>query len=194
MPRGPRTPQGLAAVTATIQRVNAERRNVRRPPAGDGHGVHAVHAGQPATQALAAEILAVLQGDGLGHIRTADRVTVELLAVALRRIRQAEQYLDTFGLVAKGGTVRPVAQLLTSLLREARGYCETLGMTPAARAKLGLDQSRAFDALAATVAALREPDDQQSAPAVHDGDDGHRDPVAGDAADPEPSSAPEDRA
>lgn len=147
--RGPRTPEGLAAVTATIMRVNTERQNVHRPSAGDAHGAHAITRTQPATAALAQEILAMLAGDGLGHIRQADRVAVELLAVALRRIHQAEAYLDRFGLTTKGGAVRPVAQLLTVLLREARGSAEALGMTPTSRAKLGLETARTFDLAAA---------------------------------------------
>lgn len=162
MSRGPRTPEGIARVTATIQRVNAERRNVRRAP-HEAHGVHAIARAQPATVALAAEILAILQGDGLGHIRPADRVTAELLAVCLRRIYQAESYLDRFGLTGGRGEVRPVAGLLVQLLREARGYTEALGMTPLARARLGLDQGRAFD-LAAALAAMPAKDRREDTP------------------------------
>jgi hypothetical protein len=149
-------------VTAIIQRVNAEGRNVHRAARGDAHGVYAIHPSQPPTQALAAELLAILQGEGLHHVRQADRVTVELLAVALRRIRQAEAHLDRYGPVGKGGALRPVAQWLTRLLAEARGYCETLGMTPLARARLGLDQGRAFD-LAAALAAMPA-EDRREAP------------------------------
>jgi hypothetical protein len=168
MKRGPRTPEGIARVTTTIQRVNAEGRNVHRAARGDAHGCYTVHAAQPATQALAAEILAVLDGEGLGHIRPADRVAVESLAVLLRRIHQAEAYIDRAGLVRKSGDVRPVAQLLVRLLAEARAYCETLAMTPLARAKLGLDQGRAFDLAAALAALPRRPSDQ-GAPSASDG-------------------------
>jgi hypothetical protein len=167
MKRGPRTAQGIAKVTATIQRVNAEGRNVHRAPRGDEHGVYAIHPSQPETAALAAEILQILQGEGLHHVRQADRVTAELLAVCLRRIRQAEAYLDRHGVVGKGGGLRPVAQWLTRLLAEARGYCETLGMTPAARARLGLEVGRAFD-LAAALAAM--PTDRHHASADPEGD------------------------
>lgn len=162
MPYGPRSPEGIAAVTRTIQAVNAARLNVRRAPP-DSHGVHAITRAQPATMALAAEILTILQGDGLGHIRPADRVTAELLAVCLRRIFQAEAYLDRFGLTGRRGEVRPVAGLLVQLLREARGYTEALGMTPLARAKLGLDQGRAFD-LAAALAAMPTKDRRGDTP------------------------------
>jgi hypothetical protein len=155
-------------VTAIIRQVNAEGRNVHRAARGDPHGAYAIHSTQPETQALAAEILAVLDGEGLGHIRPADRVAVESLAVLLRRIRQAEAYLDRAGLVRKSGDVRPVAQLLVRLLGEARAYCETLAMTPLARAKLGLDQGRAFDIAAALAALPRRPSDQ-GAPSAPDG-------------------------
>jgi hypothetical protein len=150
---GPKTPEGLARVSQTIQRVNAEGRNIRGP--GDPHGVHAISLAQPETRALAEHIIEILEGEGLGHIRPADRTAVELLAVCLRKIRQAEAYLDRHGLVGRSGAVRPVAQLLVRLLREARGYCEALGMTPAARARLGLETGKAFD-IAAALAAMRE--------------------------------------
>jgi hypothetical protein len=155
-------------VTAIIRQVNAEGRNVHRAARGDPHGTYAIHSTQPETQALVAEILTILQGEGLHHVRQADRVTVELLAVVLRRIRQAEAYLDRYGLVGKGGALRPVAQWLTRLLAEARGYCETLGMTPLARARLGLDQGKALDIAAALPALPRRPSDQ-GAPSASDG-------------------------
>ena len=42
-----------------------------------------------------------------------------------------------------------MAELMVKLLKEARGYCETLGLTPASRAKLGVDVARTFDLAAA---------------------------------------------
>ena len=161
--RGPRSPEGIAAVTSTIQRVNAERRNVRRAPP-ERHGVYAMNLAQPETQALTQHILDILAGDNLGHIRPSDRVTAELLAITLRRVRQCEAYLDRHGLTGAKGALRPVAQLLTRLLAEARAFCEALAMTPAARAKLGLDTGRAFSLAQALAAMTQGRDGMPDAP------------------------------
>jgi hypothetical protein len=134
-------------VAGTIAAVNAARRNVHLAPR-EAHGAYSITPAQPETAALAERILEVLSGDGLGHVRPADRVAVELLAVALRRLQQVEASLDRAGLLTRRGQVRPVAGLLVQLLREARAYCEALGMTPLARAKLGLETGRALDVAA----------------------------------------------
>jgi hypothetical protein len=92
----------------------------------------------------------ILEGETASFIRPADQIMVGLLAVVLRRIKQCEQYLDKTGsLTNKKGELRPVAELMVKLLKEARGYCETLGLTPASRAKLGVDVARTFDLAAA---------------------------------------------
>ncbi len=86
MTRGPRTPQGIAAVTRTIERVNAERRNVRQQSTGP-KDMYDITPLQPEVRALAARIAAVLEGEGQGIVRPTDRVLVELLATALALAR-----------------------------------------------------------------------------------------------------------
>lgn len=86
MTRGPRTPQGIAAVTRTIQRVNVERRKVRQPSTGS-QDIYATGRVQSEVRALAAQIVGVLEGEGQGFIRPADRVMIELLAIALALAR-----------------------------------------------------------------------------------------------------------
>lgn len=142
---GPRTPEGRARALANLRQFRQ---------AHDRHGVYAIDMAQPATRELADRIIQVLEGQDL--LRPADRVTVNLLAVTLRRIQQAEEFLDRNGLVNSKGRVRPVAELLVKLLREAREYAAQLGMTPAARARLGLDTARTFDLAAALAEGARE--------------------------------------
>lgn len=86
MARGPHTPQGIAAVTRTIQRVNAERRKARQRSTG-AQGIYAIWPMQPEVRALAAQITAVLDSEGQGFIHPADRVMIELLATALALAR-----------------------------------------------------------------------------------------------------------
>lgn len=82
MARGPRTPQGIAAVTRTIERVNALGLNRRRGP-GKREPDRAAALQQPKVRTLAAQIVAVLEGEGQRITRPADRVMIELLATAL---------------------------------------------------------------------------------------------------------------
>ena len=89
MPRGPRTPQGIAAVTRNIQRYNAERRKVLQRPA-EWCGVNGVGPLQPKVRALAAQILALLEREDPGIIRPTDLIIIELLATALALTRLSQ--------------------------------------------------------------------------------------------------------
>ena len=92
----------------------------------------------------------ILDGETASFIRPADQITLGLMSVCLRRIQQCEEYLDKVGSLTNAkGQVRPVVDLLVKLLKEARSYCETLGLTPSSRAKLGVDVARTFDLAAA---------------------------------------------
>lgn len=85
--------------------------------------------------------MAVMEGDGRRrHISPTDKVMVELLAVTLRCIRQVEEHLNSNGLVASDGVVRPAAEYLVRLLREARACCEALVMTQPAQTRPALDR------------------------------------------------------
>jgi hypothetical protein len=165
--KGPKTAKAIAKATETIRRVNAAGLN-RRPFDVALTELRRITAFQPQTREVAERVLDLLAGEGIGHIRPADTVTVELLAVLLRRIAQADVLIDQFGLLRKRGEeVRPVAAFLVTMLREARGYIETLGLSPKARAALGVDTARALDAYE-ELSRLRE----ERAPA-----DGSQEPV-----------------
>lgn len=157
--RGPATPEGKEKSLANLiqnqeqaQLVEIEQGKRQRVQLDrDTHGVHssAIEL-QPQTRAIAEQINAIVAGDSAGFIKPCDRITVNLLATNLRRIQQAEAYLDKVGsLTNKRGAIRPVAELLIKLLREAREFCNVLGLTPAARAKLGADVSNTFNHMSA---------------------------------------------
>lgn len=148
--RGPATPEGKAKAlmnlaqnqeAAQLQEI-AEGKRKRLYSGRDIHGVYLIDINQPQTKAIAQQISAILEGDPTGYIKKADQITVNLLAVCLRRIQQIEAYLDKAGgMTNKKGSVRPIVEYLVKLLRESREYCTTLGLSPAARAKLGADSA-----------------------------------------------------
>lgn len=113
MARGPRTPEGIAAVTRTIERVNAERRRVRHRSAR-AQDIYAIEPLQPKVRALAAQIIALLEGAGRGIIRPTDRVLIELLATALAltltRLRQAEDLAAASPALSAVGSRSPGVQ------------------------------------------------------------------------------------
>ena len=92
------------------------------------HGVYEITVGQAETQALAGRIMAVLEGDA-DIIKPADAAACSVLAVLLRRIHQADQYLDAEGIVGPKGEVRPLLPVLVSMANTSLRYLEALGAT-----------------------------------------------------------------
>jgi hypothetical protein len=78
-----------------------------------------------------------------GSLPREDALIVELLARALVRLRDVGHWVTMHGVLGEDGNPRPAVALEGELRREAAGYAEALGMTPAARAKLGLDVAEA---------------------------------------------------
>ena len=82
-----------------------------------------------------------------GGLPSHDAAAVALLAQCLCRLEDVSANIRDFGLFdQKTGSVRPAVDLEGKLRREAAGYLDTLGMTPKARAALGLDLVRAGQA------------------------------------------------
>lgn len=88
-----------------------------------------------------------------GGLPSHDVVAVELAARQLRRLRAVETYLDLHGVLDEKGNVRPATDLGNQLAAGLLRMLADLGMTPASRAKLGVDLARTAD-LAADLAAL----------------------------------------
>lgn len=88
--------------------------------------------------------------DAAGELPAADAVAVRLLAECLCRLDDVAANVRQFGIFDQdSGEVRPVVELERRLRGEARDHAADLGMTPAGRAKLGLDLART-ESLAAT--------------------------------------------
>ena len=124
------------------------------PPAGNTrnlrHGAHARQATLIAADAWEGRIYHELEAEAPlrgadGGLPPADRQAVELLAKCLARLQAVAGYLDLHGPLGEDGTPRPALDAEGRLRREAGEYLDRLGMTPRARAALGLDITRQRD-------------------------------------------------
>jgi len=78
-----------------------------------------------------------------GSLPAADAVAVRLLAECLLRLDSIAAHLRDHGILDGEGNVKPVVEVEGRLRREAADHAEALGMTPRARAKIGMDLIRA---------------------------------------------------
>jgi hypothetical protein len=65
-----------------------------------------------------------------------------VLARKLARLKMVSEHLDEDGYFNKRGNARPSVKLELELLRSVEKSLESLGLTPAAAAKLGVDLTR----------------------------------------------------
>lgn len=109
-------------MTATIQRVNAQRKNVRRLPP------RALQLRQPAeVQRLAEQVLRAAKRTDTAQ----PEVLAHLLALTVARVHQLDRYLSRYGVAAKNGEVKPAARLFADLTAQALRLCERLGLLAA---------------------------------------------------------------
>jgi len=83
--------------------------------------------------------------DGSGELPAHDRQLVELLAGCLARLQAVTAWLEHRPPVDEKGEPLPALETERRLRREAAGYLDSLGMSAAARAKLGVDLIRTRD-------------------------------------------------
>lgn len=76
-------------------------------------------------------------------VSDADQPTVTLLARILARLEKADAWVDEHGLFDRAGRVRPILKVVGGWETTAARLCDQLGLTPTARAKLGLNLERA---------------------------------------------------
>jgi hypothetical protein len=129
--------------------------NLTPAPVGNAHAVK--HGGQATRKTLpvgsvAEAIFAELEQeaplrDAEGGLPAADRAAVELLALCLCRIQRVAAWLEEHGEFDEKGRPRPVLEVERRLRGEARDHMRDLGLTPRARAVLGLTLVRGRDAL-----------------------------------------------
>jgi hypothetical protein len=113
------------------------------------HGVNATLALQPRTQVLAEYLVSIVPG-----FADSDLPSVWTLAGVLAQIEAGRAYIEEHGMLDKKGRPQPVMATLTTLQNTAHRMTESLGLTPASRAKLGLDVAKG-QSLAAEIEATR---------------------------------------
>lgn len=84
--------------------------------------------------------------DEAGGLPAADHLVVSLLAQCLVRLEGVTAYLTLHGLLDPKGKPRPAVEIEGGLRREAASYARDLGLTPRARASLGLELARGASA------------------------------------------------
>ena len=152
------------------------RANLRpAPPAPRGNQRHLVHGGYATIAADRLEGRARLIFDALaadapmrdnaGELPSADAGAVLLLAQALLRLEDVATYLGESGFDPKQLSI---LDLEGRLRREALSLMTALGLTPTARAKLGLDLARTIDA----AEVMSEPDPEKRRLLIEGGQDG----------------------
>ena len=98
--------------------------------------------------------------DADGGLPAADTMQVRLLAECLCRLDDVSAYLRSFGLFdERTRQPRPALEVEQRLRREAADYLDAMGMSPRARAKLGLVLARTVD----MATAMSEPDPDRRA-------------------------------
>jgi len=133
---------GQAASLANLQQNQDGKVNRER----DQHGVYLITMEQPKTRDLAKYIMEQLQADGVSWLKNSDAVTVQLLALCLRRLNQADAFLDKKGsLMNPKGELLPLCDFMVKLVKEAQALADKLGLNPQARVKLGIDTIKAFN-------------------------------------------------
>lgn len=118
--------------------------NVRpAPPAPRGNRRRLTHGGEaqhPKRQAVLerqiTDALPVREPDGSAP--KADKIAVALLALTVARLESCARYVTTHGQFTKTGKVHPAVAVEEKLTVRARELAGELGLTPAARSRIGL--------------------------------------------------------
>jgi len=148
----------MAGLSSDPRRRSRQLANLRRggaPPAPAGNQRHKTHGAFAVIAAARLETKTREVFDALaqdaplrdkdGGLPREDTVAVLMLAKALCRLEDVEQYLTLNGLVDGEGEIRPAVDHERRLRAEVGDALDALGMTPRARAKLGLDVARAAE-------------------------------------------------
>ena len=128
--------------------------NVQPPPAPaeEGntrtlkHGAYSERYLSPLVQQKEQELMTLLEG--VVYIGNVDRLIVRNLARCLARLERFDSYLDQLGDVVSDGKktkLNPVIAAYFTAIESARRHCEALGLTPGARARLGVDLAKYKD-------------------------------------------------
>lgn len=120
-------------------------------PAEEGNLRAVKHAGYseivlaPLVEEMKKEILQLMAGEGLAHIKPVDQIAVGNLARCLARLAKFDAYLEEKGEVMEKDKINPVLKCYFTALESARRHCEALGLTPVSRARLGISLGQQWD-------------------------------------------------
>jgi hypothetical protein len=137
----------------------APKRKPPPPPKGNQRNlVHGAHV-KPSAAAVKAKRAALKAGlaASVPVKDAADDVALTLLATTLCRLDSVGEWLDAHGPLDRKGKPRSAASWERRYTSAAMKQLAALGMTPASRAKLGVNLARAVD----LAQALSEPDEQR---------------------------------
>ena len=129
-----------------------------RPPK---HGAYSGNVLVPITEEKRQEILDVLYGQNV-PVAVTDRVYVDLLARCLAKIEVMDRWLTVNGIIGADKDGLPIPQPLLKVywaaVNSAMRACDNLGMTPAARYRLGREMLATERDLGARMAAADSED------------------------------------
>lgn len=137
-------------MTATPDPAAVKLANIQR----DGQPVNGQQSGEPGramTHGASADIALAPRATELAdYLRSivpaaaeSDEPTVRLLALTLARIETANEWIAEHGIfTGKAGKVQPVLKVLSTWENSAARLCDQLGLTPTARARLGVDRRK----------------------------------------------------
>jgi hypothetical protein len=103
------------------------------------HGAYSVVALGPRVEILGTQIRSLLDEQLGSAVCEADAPSIALLALALAQVEAATTWLNEHGLIDEHDQPRGLLRHLGTMLNTAARIADRLGMTPTARAALGLD-------------------------------------------------------
>jgi hypothetical protein len=106
------------------------------------HGSRAVVALQPRAAEIADDLRRIVPA-----ATEADEPAIRVASLVFAQVEAGHAYIAEHGWYDEDGKPRAIMQTFPTLQAEARRWCEALGLTPSARARLGLDLSRTGVAL-----------------------------------------------
>lgn len=106
------------------------------------HGAYSVQTTDAKTGVLVGHLRDILAGEPQAILSDADLPVLESAAVLIRQRHRLAEWLEANGPVDEDGKIRPAVDALVRISRVLLEHAGQLGMTPSARARLGLDVAR----------------------------------------------------
>ncbi len=122
------------------------------------HGAYSEAITAPLVEAKKKELQAIIEEAKVPFILSIDTFLITGLARSLVRLERFDAYLEEHGDVISKTKMNPVIKVYFTALETARRHCESLGLSPSTRARLGVDMAKHRDLVEKM--AERTPDDR----------------------------------